>query len=157
MRFVACQACETAVQVGGNPEEVAQLLGSQASFPCITPCCRGRMVAIPPVKIPQGYAYREVPLRGFFSAVHGVGSGEGAPASLKRLRELLLSQRVVDLLAEPVGQPERVVVREMILESGVHLHFEASARGACIYYIEEKSGADHAQFDSIGIQGEADE
>jgi len=136
VRFVACHTCRHAVQVGGDELEIASLLNEATSFPCITPLCRGRMQAVAPAKIP-GYPVLDIPVRNFFRAVHGFGLGIGDPASLKRLRELLLSQRVVDLRAEPIGQPERVILRELILESGVRLHFETSAHGACVYYIEE--------------------
>lgn len=137
MRFVACHTCKCAVQVGGDLEEIQHLLGSMESFPCITPLCRGRMVTIPPARIPRSYSLQEVPIRGFFRAINGFGPGVGDPASLKRFRELMLSQRVVDVVAEPIGQPERVIVRELVLESGIRLHFETSAKGACVYYIEE--------------------
>jgi hypothetical protein len=95
------------------------------------------MVAVAMTKIAPGYTVHEIPVRGFFRSINGFGPGTGDPASLKRLKELLLSQRVVDLVAEPVGQPERVILKELILESGTRLHFETSARGACVYYIEE--------------------
>lgn len=137
MRFVVCHTCKYVVQVGGDQQEVLSLLSSMESYPCITPLCRGRMVSIAMSKIPSGYTMREVPVRGFFRAIHGFGSGTGDPASLKRLKELLLTQRVVDIHAEPVGQPERVILRELVLENGTRLHFEASAKGACVYYIEE--------------------
>jgi len=137
VRFVVCHTCKHVVQVGGDPEEVATLLGSKDSYPCITPLCRGRMQGIAMTKAPQGYVVEEVPVRGFFRAIHGFGPGTGDPASLKRLKELLLTQRVVDLSAESVGQPERVILRELVLENGTRLHFETSARGACVYYIEE--------------------
>lgn len=137
MRFVICHTCKHVVQVGGNLEEIQNLLGSTENYPCITALCQGRMQAVAPARIPAGYQLQEVPIRGFFRAIHGFGPGNGDPASLKRFRELMLSQRVVDVVAEPIGQPERVIIRELVLESGIRLHFETSAKGACVYYIEE--------------------
>lgn len=137
MRFVVCHTCQHVVQIGGDLQEVSGLLAGMESFACITPLCRGRMVAVIPSQIPMNYTRSEIPIRGFYRAIHGFGPGIGDPASLKRLRELLLTLRVVDMRAEPVGQPERVILRELILENGTRLHFETSARGACVYYIEE--------------------
>jgi hypothetical protein len=137
VRFVVCHTCKNVVQIGGDPLEVSDLLGISESFACVTPLCRGRMTPVIPSQIPMNYVRSEIPIRGFYRAIYGFGSGVGDPASLKRLRELLLTQRVVDLRAEPVGQPERVILRELVLENGTRLHFETSARGACVYYIEE--------------------
>jgi len=136
VRVVICHSCKRIVQVGGDLEEVSQLLGAQESFPCITALCSGRMLSGNYAE--YGYPISEVPLRGFYRAINGFGTGTGDPASLKRLREVLLTKRVVDLKAESVGQPERVIIRELVLEDGTRLHFETSAKGACIYYIEER-------------------
>jgi hypothetical protein len=95
------------------------------------------MVSRPASQELSGFTVSEIPIRAFFRAINGFGRGEGDPASLERLQELLTSQKIVGVKANAVGQPERVIIREMILENGTRLHFEASARGACIYYIEE--------------------
>lgn len=137
MRFVVCHTCKSAVQIGGEPQEVMGLLGATENFPCITPLCSGRMAATAPAKIPPGYSFNEVPIRGFFRAINGFGPGTGDPASFARLKELLLSQRVVEIRGEPIGTPQRVILRELVLEGGARLHFETSAKGACVYYIEE--------------------
>lgn len=137
MRVVVCHSCKTIVHIGGDLEEIQSLLLSCQSFECITPGCSGVMLSSPPAKAGEDYTIDEIPVRGFYRAIHGFGPGKGDPASLDRLKELLLAKRVVDLVAFPVGQPERVIVKEMVLEDGTRLHFETSARGACIYYIEE--------------------
>lgn len=138
MRFVACSSCECVIQIGGDLNEVNSLLGMQESFPCVTPLCRGRMVQVG-LKIPTGYKMRNMPIRAFYRAVNGFGPGPDSldPASLKRLKEILLSRKVVDLRAEQIGQPQRVILRELIMDDGTRLHFETSAKGACVYYIEE--------------------
>jgi hypothetical protein len=89
--------------------------------------------------LPGGYDVVEVPLRSFFRAIHGFGLSHGAPASYKRAVELLTAKKIVEVKGEPIGKPERVILRELVLEDGTRLHFEASTRGACLYYIEEKS------------------
>jgi hypothetical protein len=137
-RFVACHTCKHALQIGGDESEIRYLLGSATSFQCITPLCGGRMQSLSFGELPIEYDYSDLPVKNFFRAIHGFGTGVGDPASLKRLRELLLTQRVVDIVASPIGQPQRVIIKEMILESGVRLHFETSSRGACVYYIEER-------------------
>jgi len=138
VRFVVCHTCRQTVQVGGPPEEVAHLIQDQKNFPCITPLCGGRMEECRALDLPPDYERREIPIQGFFRAIHGFGSGEGAPASFQRARDLLLTQKIVELVGEPVGQPERVIIRQLVLDNGTKLHFEASARGACLYYIEER-------------------
>ena len=138
MRFVVCHDCQRGVQIGGPPEEVASLISTQNNFPCITPLCTGRMKHCRTIDIPPEYSLEEIPVQGFFRAIHGFGSGVGAPASYRKARELLLTKKVVDLVAEPTGQPERVIVRQLVLEDGTRMHFEASAKGACLYYIEER-------------------
>jgi len=137
VRIVACPTCRNAVQIGGDADEIRNLLRDEKSFKCVTPLCRGRMLPMGLADLKGQYEMSEMPVKSFFRAINGFGTGNGAPASRERLTELLLSQRVVDVVAYPIGQPERVIVREMTLESGIRLHFESSARGACVYYIEE--------------------
>ena len=138
MKIVYCSACKNAYQVGGEAEEVKSLLGSTENFPCITPLCSGRLnIWHPRDGLPPDHKVHEVPVRSFFRAIHGFGLSKGAPASFERAQELLLKKRIVQVKGEPVGQPERVILRELVLEDGTRLHFEASSRGACLYFIEE--------------------
>jgi hypothetical protein len=97
------------------------------------------MHPFPPQKLPLGYAVRNMPARSFYRAIHGFGPApeQVDPASLKRLKEILFNQKVVDLRAEEIGQPNRVILRELVMDSGTRIHFETSAKGACVYYIEE--------------------
>ena len=139
MRFVACTSCKTLLQIGGDVLDIEALLHSETNFPCVTPLCRGRMVT--PDSLSQdwsGYHRSEMPIQSFFRAINGLGSGVGAPASLKRAKGLLLSKRIVDVVGEPSGQPERMILRQLVLEDGTRLHFDTSAKGACLYYIEER-------------------
>jgi hypothetical protein len=85
----------------------------------------------------SGYQLEEIPVRNFFRAVHGFGKGDVAPASYSKVRDLLLSKKIVVVDGDPVGQPERTLVRRLILEDGTQLHFDSSSHGACCYYIEE--------------------
>jgi hypothetical protein len=86
---------------------------------------------------PFEYTAKEIPVRAFYRAVHGFGSGEGASASIERFTELLRTKRIVQIQATPVGQPERVILNQLVLDDGTRLHFDSSSRGACCYYIEE--------------------
>jgi len=138
VRVVVCHTCKSVVHIGGDLEEVTSLLSGQDTFACISPFCNGEMLSSPPARAGDNYTVKEVPIRGFYRAIHGFGTGVGDPASVERLRELLQTKRVANIKAFPVGQPERVIIREMVLEDGTRLHFETSARGACIYYIEER-------------------
>lgn len=147
MRFVACGQCSHGYQIGGDAQEVDQLLKSWSDFPCIQPMCLGRMKRIRPVDA-QSLKMEELPLNSFFRAVNGFGLSKGAPASAKRFHDLLTTQRVVGMKIEPVGQPERVIVRHLILEDGTRLHFEHSARGACCYFIEEPTPSCVETFDA---------
>lgn len=138
MRFFACHTCLQGHQIGGDLQEVQSLLGSEKSFSCITPLCGGSMLSVTAADIPDGCEISTMTVRDFFRAIHGFGRGKGSPASFDRAKELLLSKRVVQMKGFPIGDPERVILRELILEGGTRLHFETSARGACLYYIEER-------------------
>lgn len=140
MRLMACGVCRNAYQVGGGDlEEVNNLLKDTDNFPCITSGCTGRLRAMKASSKLPGFKLTEVPLRSFYRAINGFGLAKGDPASAKRFVELLKTKKIVDVNVQPVGQPERVIVKQIILEDGTRLHFEASARGACCYFIEEVS------------------
>ena len=148
MRFIVCGTCRRCYQVGGDPKEIDRLLGDRESFPCITPLCGGRLRTCDGA---HGYLVEEIPLRSFYRGIHGFGASKGAPASLSRLRELLLNQRVADINAEDVGRPARVIVRQLILEDGTRLHFDVSSKGACLYYIEEAGPSCVEVFDADDV------
>lgn len=137
MRFTACTTCRHIYQVGGDLDEVQSLLGANKEWACITPLCKGRLTVVHLRDIPVGWTTKNIPVKNFFRAIHGFGPGEGEPASLNRAREIFLTEKIVDVIAESVGQPQRVILRELVTESGIRLHFETSSRGACLYYIEE--------------------
>lgn len=135
MRFYACAQCRHVYQVAGKLEEIRSLINDVTEFFCITNLCQGmmRQVSAP---LP-GFKAVEVPLPSFFRAINGFGLAKGDPASAKRFVEVITSKRIVSAVVEPVGQPERVIVRQLICEDGTRLHFDTSARGACCYFIEE--------------------
>lgn len=138
MRFFACQQCRSAWQVGGDPKEVNQVMTMiEDRPPCITPLCLGRLEKIE--AIPWGFKGYEIPLPSFFRAINGFGSPEGRAATVKEFTELLKTRKVVEVRADPTGQPERVILKRIVLDDGTRLHFDASSKGACCYYIE-KSG-----------------
>ena len=134
MRLYGCNTCHQTYQVGGDVQEIQNLL-TEDNYPCITAGCPGRLSVV-------GLHYysrscQETPLSTFYRAIYGFGSAKGEAASLARFVRLLKTKRIVSIDAEPVGQPERVIVRKLVLEDGTRLHFEASSKGACCYYIEE--------------------
>lgn len=136
--FVACISCRVALQVSGDPEEIKSLLGDKtSSYPCAMPLCDGRMTQVPMNRIPGIFARRDMPVRGFFRAVNGFGSGEGPDASLENVAELMKTKVVADVIGETVGQPPRSIIKQIVYEDGTRLHLETSALGACAYFIEE--------------------
>ena len=72
MRFVICYSCRTAVQIGGDQQEIQSLIGNEDStYPCITPLCNGRMRPVQFGRIPQDcqlrnsqYAHSSEPTKG---------------------------------------------------------------------------------------------
>ena len=135
MRFYACTQCRHVYQVGGKLEEIRSLIHDATEFLCITNLCQGmmRQVQVPP----PGFNAIEVPLPSFFRAINGFGLAKGDPASAKKFIEVITTKRIVKAMVEPVGQPERVIVRQLVCEDGTRLHFDTSAKGACCYFIEE--------------------
>lgn len=133
-KFFACHQCRNAWQVGGDPREVAHVLSMVESPPCITPLCRGRMEQVPVA--PFGFRPHEIPVENFFRAVNGFGSPEGNAATVKEFTKLIKTRKVVEVKAEASGQPERVILRRLVLDDGTRLHFGVSTKGACCYYIE---------------------
>lgn len=139
MRFFCCIRCKTCWQIGGDFSEIQHIINmldfEKGSYPCITPHCSGVLQKVNGT--PEGFQAKEIPVRAFYRAVHGFGSGDGASASVERFSELLQTKRIVQVNATPVGQPERVILNQLVLDDGTRLHFDSSSRGACCYYIEE--------------------
>lgn len=137
MRVAHCTACNLAYHLGGSQEEIVQLrLHSKDSYECITPLCNGRMVWTS--SLPEGCLVQDIPVSAFFRATMGFGWAKGAVASLERAKELLTTEKIVEVVGESTGRPERVILRKLVLENGTQLHFDSSSKGACLYYIEEK-------------------
>ena len=140
-RVYFCQQCRHAWQLLGEREEVAsmmKLMDSEAlTFPCITPLCESRLSQL--TFVPPHTTLIELPVRAFYRAIHGFGTGEGDPASLKEFVDLITGGTIVTVKAIPIGQPERVILHQLVLEDGTRLHFDSSARGACCFYIEKPS------------------
>ena len=133
--WFGCDGCAQAYLVGGNPDEIRQLLNS-SNYPCITPQCTGVLWHM---SCPNDNMVRnEIPLKNFYRAIHGFGTGLGEPASVERVRELLLKNKVIRVVGSNVGQPERTIIECLWLEDGTRLHFASSTKGACIYNVEPK-------------------
>lgn len=134
-----CPTCRHAWQILGAIEErenIAVLLADAGvdHASCITPLCQGRLVRVDGV--PAGFHIHELPIRSFYRAIHGFGTGEGDPALASEFARLLKTKKIVDMQITAVGQPERVLVHQIVLEDGTRMHFDSSSRGACCYYIE---------------------
>ena len=118
--------------VSAPPEELHALLEGIEML-CPTALCRGVLA-----RVSQFFTTaKPIPLQTFFRAVQGFGSATGEAATLKRFSHLLKTKKITQIYAEPVGKPERVILRTLVLDDGTRLHFDSSARGACCYYIEE--------------------
>jgi hypothetical protein len=137
MRWFFCSSCARGYNVYGDHKEIARLLtDSGKGFQCITPMCRGRLIGTVPHSH-SGVYFTEISLQDFYRATKGFGLSGAAPASLKKSTKLLLEKRIVAVEGEPIGTPERTIIRCLILEDGTRLHFDTSSKGACLYYIEE--------------------
>lgn len=136
MKAVMCKGCKKVYHVIGDPVEIKYLLDSSewgGSYPCITPLCRSRME---PCKLTLP-CNEVVGIKDFYRAIYGFGRANHAPATFTRSKELLTTKKIVSVVGGPVGSPERTLIRELVLEDGTRLHFDSSALGACLYYIEE--------------------
>lgn len=142
-----CGTCHTAYVVAGDPKEVSSLLDLpewSESFPCVTPHCRGRLRKVKAQYREAVGQTRTVPLHSFFRAINGFGLGVGEAASIDSVRSALRGKTITRVTGYNVGSPERTIIQTMTLSDGTMLHFDASAKGACIYFIE-KEGNDHGQ------------
>ena len=141
IKIYSCTVCRKSWQIVGPPDEVAEmsalLPNSSGDAKCITPLCGGRLQIT--AGAPSGFQVTELPIRAFYRAINGFGDGENPPADLDVFKRLLRTRRIVDFQAERVGQPERIILRQLILEDGTRMHFDSSARGACCFYIERPS------------------
>lgn len=134
MTTYGCQLCGKFYTPIGSQQQIAELLRGVDNFPCITPLCPGRLVK-------SQFAFKTtatpMPLERFFQAVNGFGFNEGILAEYKHVCELLKNKRIVQVVGESAGEPERTIITKFVLEDGTRLHLGASSLGACIYRIEE--------------------
>lgn len=137
-RIFCCPKCRKGWHLVGEHDEVLSIVSiihsESNTFECITPLCTGRLVEVSGA--PVGFTIKELPARAFYRAIHGFGAGAGDPAAHKDFVELIKNGKVVAVDADPVGQPERVILRQLVFEDGTRMHFDSSSRGACCYYIE---------------------
>jgi hypothetical protein len=155
VRIVVCTQCRKVIQIGGDPREIKGLLGNEDSFACVTPLCGGRMRKLREGISIQGFETLEMPVQTFFRGINGFGTGTGAAASLARARELLLNEKIVEVVGESAGEPERVILRRLVLHNGTTLHFDTSSKGACLYYIEEAGPSCVEVFDDDEVSNRA--
>jgi len=134
-----CRVCNISCLLGGDPQEIRFLLGTNENFPCITPLCSGRLEKLKSGPISSNSHSVSIPIKNFYRAINGFGTGLGEPATLERITKLLTTKKIVKVAGEEVGQPERVIIDMLVLEDGTRMHFASSTKGACLYYIEEPS------------------
>ena len=137
-RVWACVACHRAYEVGGSEEEISGLLGNDTESPrCITPLCQGRLTRVTGKWANmRDYSFEEITLRSFFRAIMGFGKFEGSPAAAETVKKVLLTKKIVEAGVDPVGNPERTILHQLVFEDGTRLHFGSSSYGACCFYIE---------------------
>jgi hypothetical protein len=104
---------------------------------CLRDLCSGELIETS-LAVP-GALTETIPVRAFYRAMQGFGVGEGDPASVQEFVDLMKNGKIFSVDAVPVGQPERVILRQLVMEDGTRLHFDSSARGACCFYIERPS------------------
>jgi hypothetical protein len=136
--------------VGGPPEEVDSLLEGETSFPCVTPLCGGRLFKTN-IAACVDRSVKAVTLREFFRGIHGFGTGRDGGTTIERARALLKSKPIADVVGFSVGDPARVIVQQIILKDGTRLHFDTSAKGACLYYVEEPGPSCVEVFDESNV------
>lgn len=146
MRRYGCTTCRIVYQVGSvSLEELDsawRMLDVSDNPQCPTPLCQGKLKRIEDrvdsAKLKSlGYRLEEIPFQAFYRAIYGFGGPKGEAATVERFTHLVKTKKIVDVSAHATGQPERVILKRLILEDGTILHFDTSARGACCYYIEE--------------------
>lgn len=138
-----CSVCEVAYHVIGPIEQLNALV-TQSGYPCFVSSCPGYLQR-------QTSGLRRaiaIDVSAFFRAVNGFGFAAGSPASLESVEKLLLEKRVIQVFARDVGDPERTIIDRLVLDGGIKLHFAASAKGACIYYVEERGPSCVEVFDA---------
>ena len=129
-----CKLCGKIYSPMGSSQKISELLGGKDNFPCITPLCSGRLEKVGPGPH-DGAVLMAAEL--FFQAVNGFGFHEGTLAKYERVCDLLKNKRIVQVVGEGAGVPERVIITKLVLEDGTRLHLGSSSLGACIYRIEE--------------------
>jgi hypothetical protein len=101
-------------------------------FPCPVPMCGGRMMKADPSAFRAQVPSIVMKAPEFYRRISGQGE-----AAYIRVHNLLLTKRIVAVDGEPVGEPERTVIKCLTLEDGTKLHFGISRYGACAYKLEE--------------------
>lgn len=131
--ILACNICRRAYDVEDDPH-LFDVPEWQASFPCVAPLCSGRLFQVEAADNPLKCSKHV-----FFKALHRMGNADGSPAaSMDRVKSKLFSSRVVDVCGVQNG--DRVIVESLVLDDGSKLHLSPSVHGACIHYLEERSG-----------------
>jgi hypothetical protein len=141
-------------------QEAVALFGEDWSqtYPCVTPLCRGRLKLVDHefyARLRRAELVKrteKVKLEDFYRAVHGFGPVTGDAAPVDLVTELLLTKKIVEVQANPIGQPQRTILRQLVLEDGTRLHFSRSTRGACLHYVEQPEETPDGQVGDDGAQ-----
>jgi len=141
--IVSCQTCGKAYRMTSLKKEEFQILDRdewRINFPCITPLCNGRMVRH---RKPPESGAEDIPLSVFYRSLMGFGHpSDKDTATLENVMRNFLTKNVVEVKAEETGDPKRVILENLTLEDGTKMHFAASSKGACLYYVEGPDALD---------------
>lgn len=131
-----CEVCKTVYMVTGDKAELTANL-TKGPYPCVTLGCGGTCRAVDWDKVVELQCMVEtVPFKNFYRAINGFGLPRGMAVTLEAATKIFQEDRVVKVVGTSVGQPERVILQELRFASGAVMHFAASSKGACLYYIE---------------------
>jgi hypothetical protein len=119
-------------------EEFEHVIGQGSEwFPDKYPCpmCSERM-AISTKCLEQNPKMYDLTPQEAFAAFSGAGMPSEQECSATRVRELLLTKRVVDVSARHIRGTNRSTLDRIELEDGIVLHLASSTHGACVYRIQ---------------------
>jgi hypothetical protein len=139
-----CFLCQTAYHVAGEVQEVDRLLDTpewKESLPCATPRCLGRAARVTLAWLVTNKdkvrKSEDIPLQTYYRAINGFGRPDQMPADLPAVKLKLTTKKVVRVDGYSVGDPERTIVRNLVMDDGTILHFASSTHGACVFAISE--------------------
>jgi hypothetical protein len=138
--LLACLHCYTVVQVLGEEEEIASLVGSGSEYwpddyTCVN-CGKG-CTAVPDdiaVLDLQKFKLRELSAPELLAALHGLGTPEEMKCNAATI-SALFATKIQRVQGEVVRNTERYALDYIEFEGGARAYFGSSPSGAVIYRI----------------------